>query len=246
MPKLPAINLIPQKIKPRLSGVASKDKLLSFEGEKVKFNTPKISFEMYDVPSTANDEGSYKYFLYLNEPPATNKIEFDIETSGLDFFYQPELTQQEIDDGCIRPPEIVGSYAVYHQTKGGMNDSAGKEYKVGKAFHIYRPHIIDAEGTETWGNLHIENGIYSVEIPQDFLDTAVYPIKSNDTFGYTTVGTYYSLVIAAEGSGTYNQSSTMGRAFNLSVDATLTKISAALKVTNTPDAGDITVAIYRE
>jgi hypothetical protein len=43
---------------------------------------------------------------------------------------------------------------------------------------------------EAWGNLHIENGIYSVEIPQDFLDKAVYPIKSNDTFGYTSIGSY--------------------------------------------------------
>jgi hypothetical protein len=69
-----------------------------------------------------------------------------------------------------------------------MNDINGKEYKTGKAFHIYRPHIIDAEGKETWGILNIENGIYSVEIPQEFLDKAVYPIKSNDTFGYTTAG----------------------------------------------------------
>ncbi|MFA5014825.1 MAG: hypothetical protein WC549_04730, partial [Actinomycetota bacterium] len=81
------------------------------------------------------------------------------------------------------------SYAVYHQTKGGMNDKDGKEYKTGKAFHIFRPHIIDAVGKETWGILHIENGIYSVEIPQDFLDKAQFPIRSNDTFGYTTVGT---------------------------------------------------------
>ena len=69
-----------------------------------------------------------------------------------------------------------------------MNDIYGKDYKVGKAFHIYRPKIIDAEGKETWGILKIENGIYSVEILQEFLDKAVYPIKSNDTFGYTTLG----------------------------------------------------------
>ena len=174
------------KIKPRLNGVATKDKTLSFEGDKVKFKTPKMDFEMYDVAPTETDEGSYKFIWFLNEKPATNKIEFDIETAGLDFFYQPELTAEEIAQGASRPENVVGSYAVYHQTKGGMNDSAGKEYKTGKAFHIYRPHIIDAEGKETWGNLHIENGIYSVEIPQDFLDKAVYPIKSNDEFGNKT------------------------------------------------------------
>src|SRR3990167_3079672 len=181
-------NEVSFKLKPRLSGVATKDKDPLFEGEKIRFKTPKMDFEMYDVPATETDEGSYKYIWYLNEKPATNKIEFDIETSGLDFFYQPELTPEEIAQGASRPENVVGSYAVYHSTKGAVNDINGKEYKVGKAFHIYRPHIIDASGAETWGNLHIENGIYSVEIPQEFLDKAVYPIKSNDIFGYETQG----------------------------------------------------------
>src|SRR3990167_5128503 len=189
------------KLKPRLNGVATKDKDLSFVGEKVKFKTPKMDFEMYEATTTS--EGEYKYVWYLNEAPLTNKIEFDIETSGLDFFYQPALNVENTDpsltctetqctkDGVVvieRHENVVGSYAVYHQTKGGMNDSTGKEYKTGKAFHIYRPHIIDAEGKETWGILNIKDGIYSVEIPQEFLDTAIYPIKSNDTIGYTTIG----------------------------------------------------------
>lgn len=193
------------KIKPKgLETVATKDKDMIFEGDKVKFKTPKMDFEMFDVPATANDEGGYKYIWYLNEKPVTNKVEFDIETSGLDFFYQPPLNAENTDpnltctetqckdaEGNIvfeRPENVVGSYAVYHSTKGGMNDANGKDYKTGKAFHIFRPHIIDAVGKETWGILHIENGIYSVEIPQEFLDSAVYPIKSNDTFGYTTAG----------------------------------------------------------
>ena len=186
------------KIKPKgLDLVATKDKNLLFEGDKIKFKTPKMDFEMYDVPATTNDEGSYKYIWYLNEKPTTNIINFDIETSGLSFFYQPELTAEEIAQGAERPPEVVGSYAVYHSTKGGMNDTYGKDYKVGKAFHIYRPHLYDANGLEAWGNLHIENGIYSVEIPTDFLDKAVYPIKSNDTFGYTTKGGSESYIYLA-------------------------------------------------
>ncbi len=183
-----------------LKDTATKDKTLSFEGDKIKYGAGKMSFEMFDY---AEGEGGYKYIWYLNEKPATNKVEFEIETSGLDFFYQPPLNEEEnpeadsctetqcFKDGQViaeRPENIVGSYAVYHSTKGGMNDTYGKDYKAGKAFHIYRPHLFDANGLEAWGNLHIENGIYSVEIPQDFLDKAVYPIKSNDTFGYTTLG----------------------------------------------------------
>jgi len=201
-------NEVSFKIKPRLSGVLSKDKKLKFEGEKVKFNTPKISFEMYDY---TEGEGGFKFVWYLNEKPTSNKVELDIEISGLDFFFQPPLIQEyqngyskkfgkeiivtetQVKDleGKVlmeRPENVVGSYAVYHQTKGGLNDINGKEYKSGKAFHIYRPKLIDADGKETWGILKIENGIYSVEIPQEFLDNAVYPIKSNDTFGYTSAG----------------------------------------------------------
>lgn len=191
-----------------LKDVATKYKKLSFDKDKIKFDTPKLSFEMYSVDE---GEGSYKYIWYLNEKPATNKVEFQIESSGLDFFYQPPLTQeyqngfsQEFQKEIVvsetqvkdlegnvlaeRPENVVGSYAVYHSTKGGMNDAYGKDYKTGKAFHIFRPHIIDSSGAETWGILKIENGIYSVEIPQEFLDKAVYPIKSNDTFGFESVG----------------------------------------------------------
>lgn len=189
-----------------LKDVATKDKTLSFEGDKVKFGTPKMSFEMFQ-----SDAENYKYIWYLNEKPTSNIVQFQIESSGLDFFYQPPLTQEyqngysqefgkeivvsetqvkDLDGNVLveRPENVVGSYAVYHQTKGGMVDGNGKDYKTGKAFHIFRPHIIDANGAETWGILKIENGIYSVEIPQEFLDKAVYPIKSNDTFGYTSAG----------------------------------------------------------
>jgi hypothetical protein len=178
--------------------------------DKIKWSKGNVEIEYYEFEK---GKGGYKMVWSLKSKPATNKVEFTIQTKGLDFFYQPPLTEELTeeqkakgwtadeshiydDKGNIisyRPPEVVGSYAVYHQTKGGMVDVNGKDYKVGKAFHIYRPKIIDANGNWVWGKLNIDvkNGIYSVEIPQDFLDTAVYPIKSNDTFGYTTVGATY-------------------------------------------------------
>ncbi|MFA6097550.1 MAG: hypothetical protein WC788_08075 [Candidatus Paceibacterota bacterium] len=153
--------------------------------DKIIWEKGNIKIENYDY---VEGEGGYKLVWFLKKKPQTNKVEFTIQSKGLDFFYQPELTPEEIAEGAFRPPEVVGSYAVYHQTKGGMVDKFGKAYATGKAFHIYRPHLFDSNGLEAWGNLHIENGIYSVEIPQDFLDNAVYPIRSNDTFGYTTIG----------------------------------------------------------
>jgi hypothetical protein len=209
--KLSRWNEVNFKLHPKdIDTVLSKDKSIKFEGDKIKFDTPKMSFEMYEATTTP--DGGYKYVWYLNEKLVTNKVEFQIDSQGLEFFYQPPLTEEykngysdefkkeivvtetqvkDLDGNVLaeRPENVVGSYAVYHSTKGGMNDINDKEYKTGKAFHIYRPHIIDANGTETWGILHIENGIYSVEIPQEFLDTAVYPVKSNDTFGFMGVGT---------------------------------------------------------
>ncbi len=159
--------------------------------DKIKWSKGNLDIEFYEH---TEGEGGYKLVWFLKEKPTTNKVEFTIQSKGLDFFYQPELTPEEIAQGAFRPENVVGSYAVYHSTKGGMNDVNGKDYKVGKAFHIYRPHLYDSNGLEAWGNLHIENGIYSVEIPQDFLDKAVYPVKSNDTFGYTSAGVKQSLI----------------------------------------------------
>jgi len=161
---------------------------VSTDKDKIVWDKGNIKIENYDY---TEGEGGYKFVWYLKSKPPTNKVEFTIQSKGLDFFYQPELTPEEIAQGAFRPENVVGSYAVYHQTKGGMNDSAGKEYKTGKAFHIYRSKATDANGNWIWEDINIdtEKGILTVTTPQDFLDKAVYPIKSNSlTFGYTSAG----------------------------------------------------------
>lgn len=224
------------KIIPKLEGIPTRDKDLTFIGDKIKFSTPKIDYEMYEY---SEGEGGYKFIWTLKEKPKSNIVEFGIETSGLDFFYQPPLTQEfqngyseefgkeivvtetqvkDLEGNILveRPEKVVGSYAVFHQTKGVINDINGKDYKTGKAFHIYRPKLIDDNGWEVWGNLNIdtEKGIYSVEIPEDFYNNAVYPIKSNDEFGYhpvTPESTYqlanylYTYAFACPAAGTVTQ-----------------------------------------
>jgi len=217
------------------------NKTLSFADDKILFENSKTKYEMY------NTEEAYKYIWYLKEKPANNKIKFHINTKGLDFFYQPPLTDQyqngyfeelqteivvsetqvkDLDGNVLVecPENVVGSYAVYHSTKGGLNDINGKEYKTGKAFHIFRPNIIDAEGKQIWGilNIDIENNIYSVEISKEFLDTAVYPIKSNDEFGYHTIGAY-----ATNYSSNYAMMS--GHTYSPATDGTLTSITEYVK-----------------
>lgn len=153
------------------------------DGEKVKWEGEKVSADIY-----ALEEG-HEFEVILNEKPDTNVVEFTIEDKGLDYFYQPELTQEEIEEGVERLENVVGSYAVY-ASENKVNYVGGKEYKTGKVGHIYRPRIEDADGNWTWGELKIEKGILSTTIPQEFLDKAVYPVRhaAGLTFGYSTVG----------------------------------------------------------
>lgn len=157
------------------------------EGSKVIYTTPAWSFHIYEVD--AGEDGGLEMEWVLPKKPKTNILTGTIETKELDFFYQPALTQEEIDEGATRPDNVVGSYAVYHKTKKN-NKVGGNEYKAGKAFHIYRPKAHDALNNEVWCDLDIneQSGTLSVTVPQDFLDSAVYPVIVDPTFGYTSVG----------------------------------------------------------
>lgn len=155
----------------------------------IKYITTDYEVHQYDKPD-ASEEGGFEFEWLLKVKPVSNVLEATIQTKELDFFYQPALTQKEKDEGMFRPENVEDSYAVYHKTKGGINKSDGMKYKVGKAFHIYRPKAIDSDGNEIWCGLNINTdaGILKITIPQSFLDAAVYPIKVDPTFGYTTVG----------------------------------------------------------
>ena len=162
--------------------------VISSDDEKIIWSKSKKDINFYDLPvSDEYPEGGYEFEIILKEKPDTNKIEFTIQNKGLEFFYQPALTQEEIDNGINRPENVVGSYAVYYKDCPA-NYVGGKLYRCGKAFHIYRPRIEDAEGNRTWGELNIdeEKGILSVTIPQEFLDNAIYPVRhaAGLTFGY--------------------------------------------------------------
>ena len=175
--------------------------------DKIKYITSKKELHFYNLAESEElREGGYEFEVILKEKPTTNKLEFTIQTKGLKFYYQPPLTEEKLEEGqtadethiydkdgnvvAERPENVVGSYAVYHATKGGVVDKDGKDYKVGKAFHIYRPKITDANGNWTWGQLNIdeESGILTIEIDQSWLDNVVYPVKIDPTFGYDTAG----------------------------------------------------------
>lgn len=157
-------------------------------GGKVKVEDADEELHMYELEAgDVGEDGGLEVETILKKKPKgknANQIEFTLETKGLDFFYQPELTEEEKKQGAERPDNVVGSYAAYHKT------SKHNQYKTGKAFHIYRPKIIDDNGNEVWGELDIdeENNLLTVTVPQDFLNQAVYPVRVDPTFGYTSAG----------------------------------------------------------
>ena len=129
---------------------------------------------------------AFEFGITLKEVPTSNVVPLSVTTKGLDFFYQRPLTTEERFDG-IRPPHVLGSYAAYHKTK------TNNEYQAGKAFHIYRPWAEDATGKKVWCEFDADwdwenEQPLNITIPQDFLDTAVYPVFIDPTFGYLTAG----------------------------------------------------------
>lgn len=150
----------------------------------------KMEYKSGDITAFVEPRNSTEFDIdfTLDSKPETNVFEYKIEgAEEFDFFYQPPLTQEEIDEGASRPDVVVGSYAVYHKTKA--NHKVGEtNYGTGKAFHIYRPKAIDVNNNEEWAELDYNNGVLSVTVSQSFLDNATYPVVVDPTFGYTSQG----------------------------------------------------------
>jgi hypothetical protein len=179
------------------AGEKKKDITTSAINDKITWGTANKKVEFFELAKKTFErdsvlgnydlyrDGACEVLLTLKTKPASNVFNFKIATENLDFFYQPELTEAEkLDFTVDRPPEIVGSYAVYHSTK--MNN----EYKCGKAFHIHRPKVWDSAGATVWGVLNVDtkSGILSIAVDQKFIDTAVYPVFVDPTLGYETQG----------------------------------------------------------
>ncbi|MDD5110503.1 MAG: hypothetical protein PHI63_04805 [Patescibacteria group bacterium] len=185
-------------LKPKgLDTIATKDKALSFEGDKIKLHTPKVDYQMYELPVSAkNPSGAFEYEIDLLEKPATNVIAFDIDTQGLEFYYQPPLDEEMANSTCTetdcgdahRPEDVVGSYAVY-TAEQKTNWEGGKLYRTGKIGQYYRPRICDSKDWCVWGKFNKDLNTthkLSVAMPTDFWEKAVYPVRhaTGLEFGY--------------------------------------------------------------
>lgn len=176
---LPWKNATPIKVKYDMGNPTALERLRDKRNRQVITETVDIG------------DGGFKVDVILNEKPDTNRFCYQIEGwEDYDFFYQPALTQEEIDQGASRPEDIVGSYAVYHKTK--RNHVIGQEnYATGKVMHIPRPEVWEVNNpttTREWADLSYRNGELCVTARQGFLDNAEYPVRIDPTFGYTSAG----------------------------------------------------------
>lgn len=164
-------------------------------GDTIQWASKDIQFLFYPKGIDGqNDKGSFEYEITIaNSKAGTDKIlssiSFLITSNNLNFYYQPELTPEEVAEGCVRPDNVVGSYAVYHSTK--RDHIIGQtNYRSGKAFHIYRPMLIDNAGNTAWADLIITDTELIIDFSkiQDWLNKAKYPVVIDPNFGYETKG----------------------------------------------------------
>lgn len=210
--------------------------VIDIEGEVVKYKAPSYEVHQYEKPE-AGEDGGFEFEWVLPSKPESNTLIATIQTKGLDFFYQPTLTGEEIESGALRPDNVVGSYAVYHRL------NKNNHYKTGKAFHIYRPEAIDANGNKTWCELYIDidTEVLTVTIPEKFLESAAYPVVVDPTFGYTSVGASTTTVAT-------NLPSTIrvGNQAVLSEAGVISSINVALRATGTTQNVDTSVFLNTE
>lgn len=144
------------------------------------------------------DGETVKWYVEIPEYPVSNIFEWTLlHSPHISFYHQPALTQEEINEGCVRPDDIVNSYAIYCDQKGKYVDSESMviaNYSSGKLGHIFRRKFISGDSNWWWlDSLEIIHqtssmSLMRVTIPWEILDQATFPAILNDTFGYDTIG----------------------------------------------------------
>lgn len=155
--------------------------------------------------------GGFAFDVEFKSMPASNIVEFTLETKEFDFFKQTGIdkvfpvgsknlagvevasaTETECFDVngkviAATLESMVGGYVIKHKTK--RNRIVGKkDYGTGDVGVIPRPFVRDANGVQVWCDQSIVDNVLRVEIPDDFRLNATYPIIVDPDVGYTTAG----------------------------------------------------------
>ena len=173
---------------------------------------------------TSNDDSLKIERVFYQKPTEAPRYRLAY-SPGVSFYYQGELTAEEIAMGVVRPDDVVGSYAVYCNKQGHYKDLAGNtkvNYGCGKLGHLYAPYWTDAEGRKIKGIQRIVDNYLIFDLPeQEWIDSAVLPITLDPSLGYTTVGASIYLLS--------NYSLAYGVPIGSAAGGTITNVSAYLK-----------------
>lgn len=173
---------------------------VSIDGDRIVYRTQTQELRFYTDGGVA-EGGVLEFEAHFFERPASPVLTFTLQTKGLEIFEQPPLAHENADGSTWeiaphggrreRPAHVNGSYAIYAKgLSGDYSALGGLNYQTGKLCHIYRPWAEDAAGTRVWCDLAIDEdaGLLTITIPPAFLESAIYPVLVDPTFGYTTHG----------------------------------------------------------
>lgn len=141
-------------------------------------------------------DGSTEWeIVWANRDDVPEYVDLLIDApAGVTWHRQPALTQEEIDEGCERPENVVNSYAVYAPVSGRWLTPAGEErvnYETGKLMHVYRSWLADSAGNRVWLDQSAPLGDpprLRITIPPELVAAMLPPIICGPTIGYTSVG----------------------------------------------------------
>lgn len=165
-----------------------------FDGDKIRWMDHQTQMEAVFYEHTASDaeHGAFEFEIILYKRPTSSVLPLTCDFSGLDLFYQPPLSSEEVARGNIRPENVVGSYAAYHSSKSPLHGIPGHadKYRTCKAFHLYRPEAIDASGNRRWLDFIYdpERKTMSILLNPAWFHSATYPVTIDPTVGYTSLG----------------------------------------------------------
>ena len=146
-----------------------------------------VNYELRVYSLALKNNFGTEYEIVLKKKPPVNYISIPVNLTGLVAYYQPPLDEEMNDLTCTptdcqdahRPENVVGSYAIYHATKKDYRIGQ-TNYMAGKAYHIYRPQMVDSLGNKAWCVFNKDlntTWVLTITCPQSFLDAAVYPVK---------------------------------------------------------------------
>lgn len=165
----------------------------TFQDDMIIFPFQDFVFKYYLHKQYEND--GLEYEIEIPFKPSVNIIESDLAYSpNLQFYKTPSLEEEweynkhgykKIEDlkrDVTRNEFAINSYKAYISKRNN-------QYKKGKFCTIFRPKLIDKDGHWIWCDQNISGNKWFIILPEEFLKTAIYPLKLDPYIGYSTPGT---------------------------------------------------------